>query len=691
MGPRMSHAARTSDGYESAGEANDVECQEINGAGSPLAADDPRLVYNQEGIDIMFQKLERDQILRQLYVYWKDKGFQCIIADKILHIVRCLFAIGFTFLLSFYVNWTETLTCNPKKEDKCHIFKPFHENLNSIRYFILFLEICFAASTLVYVLRLVCVDVFLLLKTKHFYEKQLRISENDVYFGLKTWGFVAGRLKVWQQRTVANRFTPEQPVVLDELAVAQCILRETNYVTALFNSGLIRVPLLNKTTVDFIETMIIGNLLGWGQNTLQITRNEREREQKIRGLKMLLWCWSAMLLFLSPILLAWKVLYSAFRYGLVLREEPGKLAARQWSISAVILFREFNELSHVFDLRMKRALTISQTYIQNYPYHFERILALSVTFFVTGVIGFIVIICLINENGYSFEVFDRPLFWWLPVVSAVALFAGRVTKAGGERSNNGFFDPVAGFKTIANCTHWRPEGWNRAKDHVRVFSYFKKRFFPLTASCLLTEALSVVSTPYHLVFCITPQMDLIVDFMLDCTVSQEGVGDVIAFSTFDFEKYASATYRMRVGSSQNITQYCQNGKMEVSFLNFCTMHAPLYVPERASLDAIAGVVQDADFMLVDDDDTAKKLHVGYCSDSDEEGGDDGGVGGSTTSVSSKPSGRKGAKGAQSVGLVGSDWCDVGGARTPASQVCSHPRFFLTSRFPLHGQVGSVLQ
>eukprot|EP01061_Rhynchopus_euleeides_P010013 TRINITY_DN19347_c0_g2_i1.p1 TRINITY_DN19347_c0_g2~~TRINITY_DN19347_c0_g2_i1.p1 ORF type:complete len:724 (+),score=291.66 TRINITY_DN19347_c0_g2_i1:30-2174(+) len=681
MGLKLSHASGSCVGYESADSAQDIECQNVGPNGSPLAADDPRRVYDQAGMELMYLNAKgarRDQVLRQLYVYWKDKGFQCIVADKVLHIVRCCFAIAFTFLLSFYIDWSETLSCAQKNGKRCHIFKGFYQDLNGIRYFILFLEVCFATSVAVYVLRLLIVDLRTLLKTKRFYEKQLRISENDVYFGLKTWGFVASRLKQWQERTVANRFTPEDPVVLDELAIAQCILRERNYVTALFNSGLIRLPLLNQTTVTIVETMVIGYMLGWGKNTLHITRNALDREQKVRGLRMLLYFGAAAMVLLSPILLAWKVLYSAFRHGLVLREEPGRLATRQWSIHANLLFREFNELDHVFRLRMKRALKISQEYIQTYPYHFERILALSITFFVTGVIGFIVVICLVNENAYSFEVAGRPLFWWLPVASAVAVLSGKMAKTdAGDRAENGMFDPVAGFKAIANCTHWRPEGWNRSSDHVRVFGYFKKRFFPLTVSCLATEALSVVTTPYHLVFCLAPQMELIVEFMLDCTVAAAGVGDIVAFSTFDFEKYASAAYRIRVGSSQTITQYCQNGKMEVSFLNFCTLHAPLYVPPQVALAAISGVVQDANFMLVDTDNTQgsgkralqRALAGGYYSDSDEETAE----GGATSSSRGrqgkrKPSPAGGGGGGASRTLTGSDWCDVGGRRTASSQL-----------------------
>ena len=573
-------------GYEDADSLSGVECVEMGG--SPVTPSDPRHMYNQEGSDILLCGT-RDQILSRVYAYWRQKGFHCIVAEKVLHIVRCAFAIGFTCFLAFYVDWEVATTCRNTPERQCDLFR--RGEMNAARTLVLLLEVSFGVSLLFYIGRLVCIDFPILVKTRAFYSRQLGVSDNDVYFGLKGWGDVAARLKAWQQRSEAHRLCAEDPVVLDELAICQCVLREKNYITALFNSGLIRIPFLNTLTVKVIETGIVASFLGFGRATLQVSRDDPvERAARVRRLRGFLVAGAVVMWLLAPVMLGWKLLYSTFRYGLAVREDPGRLAARTWSVHARTSYREFNELSHVFAGRLAKSLGVAQSYIQSYPYHFERILALSVVFLLTGVIGFIVVVLFINDHAYNFEVFGRPLFWWLPVASALALLSGKMTKPASGAVDGERFDPVAGFKKICDTTHWRPEGFNKRSRHLRVFAHFKQRYFPLTILHLLQEAASPLTTPYHIIFCLAPQVDLIADFMLDCTVRVRGVGDCVAFSTFDFEKYASSVYFLRAGTSQETTQYCQNGKMEVSFLSFCTVHAPHYTPSAASIGAIERVV-----------------------------------------------------------------------------------------------------
>eukprot|EP01063_Lacrimia_lanifica_P011431 TRINITY_DN18211_c0_g1_i1.p2 TRINITY_DN18211_c0_g1~~TRINITY_DN18211_c0_g1_i1.p2 ORF type:complete len:532 (+),score=223.12 TRINITY_DN18211_c0_g1_i1:494-2089(+) len=458
------------------------------------------------------------------------------------------------------------------------------------------MEGVFLLALFIYVLWYTYFDMRALYMTKQFYEHQLGVDENDIYFGVKDWGHIAAKLKAWQLRSKDNRLNPcgHKQVVLDELAIAQCIMREENYIVALAGTALLDLPLLNTTTVYCTEILVIAGVLSWGKHKLAFGDGGEARAAVVRRTRITLFISGVLLLLCAPVALAWRLMYSVFRYGFALRTEPGRVATRTWSVRALLEFREFNELHHSFELRMANSLRVAQNYVNQYPTHLERILVLSFTFIMTGLIGFIIILSFVNDGALGHvDVFDKPLIWWLSVLTVAVLTAGKLTTKGenGDEAAE-MFDPVVGFRKISSCTHWKPAGWSNRSLHLQVFRDFKAKYFPYYVAYVLREAAAVVTSPMHLMFHLNARVDAVAEMMEKCTETLPGVGDVVGFSTFAFNKYGSPLYGTAAApSAAPAMEYCRAGKMEKSFLTFYSMQAEGYVPPpgaQALLENIDG-------------------------------------------------------------------------------------------------------
>ncbi|KAJ9456952.1 Autophagy-related protein 9 [Diplonema papillatum] len=573
-------------GYDSVEGFDELDGVEMRGFGSGPAAGFSR---GTRGKHDLFSGAQggQDEVLHQIYNYWKGKGFGCIVATRVTNFLRCVFAIAFTVTLVVYVNWSPLLHCHGPACEEVEFFKarPW-ARLTGLQRLILAVASLFAAWWVLDVAHFLwCWNR--LRKVRQFYEEELNIAEKEVYFGVIDWGTVATALRKWQERSPANRINMHRDVVLDELNIAQCLMREENIFIALLNSQVVddaNARRLNSASYVLIKHFI-GGLLGWGHNK-QVARTPAEMRNSIAGARKLTLAVGVGLLFVSPVVLAWYVVNALLQYGLVLKNEPGRLVSRTWSMHALWKFREFNELQHVFEMRMSSSTKVAQEYVDKYPNHVEQIIAIACTFMLTGIVGFMIVLSLLNDSSLVHVSFaDKPLLWWISILTPVVVVATAVNRDH-ELKQGEIFDPVLGFEAISNSTHWRPVGYKDRTRHIQTYREFIK-LFPWTLRYYAEEAMFPITTPLLLLFYVLPNIERFVELISRCTVSVPGVGDVLCFSTFDFDEYGSGEYGCGRGRSPE-AQFCREGKMEKSFLNFFTMHRE-YTPPKAAVRVVEQV------------------------------------------------------------------------------------------------------
>ena len=58
-----------------------------------------------------------------------------------------------------------------------------------------------------------------------------------------------------------------------------------------------------------------------------------------------------------------------------LRMSPGKVSIRQWSRKSLWMFREYNEMPHIFENRMQQAHPLAQAYVDQFPNRLLSVIA----------------------------------------------------------------------------------------------------------------------------------------------------------------------------------------------------------------------------------------------------------------------------------------------------------------------------
>jgi hypothetical protein len=123
---------------------------------------------------------------------------------------------------------------------------------------------------------------------------------------------------------------------------------------------------------------------------------------------------------LSRFVLAFEILYLSFHYSQSFRARPLSVFLRRWTPQAEWLFREYNELPHLFQGRITRGYDFANTYIGLFPQPFLQRFLRVIDFFSRGLITLLFVAVLITDSRYllTFEIVKgKPRRFEFPIES----------------------------------------------------------------------------------------------------------------------------------------------------------------------------------------------------------------------------------------------------------------------------------
>lgn len=139
------------------------------------------------------------------------------------------------------------------------------------------------------------------------------------------------------------------------------------------------------------------------------------------------------------------------------------------------------------------------------------------------------------------------------------------------------------LETIATHTHYLPEDWRGKACEDRTKKVFSA-MFQYKAGHFANEILSIVVAPLILCISLPRCAERLCNFVRDSKVEVVGIGDVVGFSTFDFDTFEDENWSGRGDSSEDMWDEprqagaesklvngrpkTKHGKMEKSFFNF---------------------------------------------------------------------------------------------------------------------------
>ncbi|XP_010272081.1 PREDICTED: autophagy-related protein 9-like [Nelumbo nucifera] len=542
-------------------------------------SESPSGLLNGEGLKVE-PITDLDLFFERLYNYYCEKGLWCIIIKWIVELLSLGFTICFSGFFLLFVDWdglrkakcgldaveSGMKPCDLAKEAlHPHPLTPFTLSKGIIVGYLGIFSVYWIFCFLRFFAQLK--DT---LEIRNFYHNSLHVSDREVQ--TMSWASILEKV-VQIQRS-------QQLCVVKDLSahdVVMRIMRKENYLIGMLNKGVLAFPIsqwfpgagpaVNSGKNGRKNHLILTKTLEWTLNWC-ILQSMFDRNFCIRrdfisnpsSLKKRLMAVGLGMLLLSPFLVIFMLVYLFLRHAEQFYNHPSTASSRRWSNLSKWIFREFNEVDHLFKHRINSSVTHAAQYLKQFPSPIVAIVAKFISFVSGGFAAILIIIAFLEESLLEGHIFGRNLFWYAAVFGTVtAISRAAVT------DELQVFDPEGAMSLVVQYTHYMPKRW-RGKENTDMVRLEFETLFQYTGMMLVEEMASIFLTPYLLLFIVPQRVDDILQFISDFTVDIEGVGHVCSFSVFDFESHGNRNFGSPYSAPH--TQRSSQGKMEKSFLSF---------------------------------------------------------------------------------------------------------------------------
>ncbi|CDY10782.1 BnaA05g11540D [Brassica napus] len=454
--------------------SHEIELSNYGGVIPSPGSESPSGLLNGESLTVQ-PITDLDLFFERLYSYYRYKGLWCIIVKWAVELLSLGFIICFSGFFLLYVDWRglKDAKCGMDAVESwtkpCDLVKEaIHEH--PLSPFTLTTAIIVGYLALFFIYWLFCfLRFFAQLKDtldfSHFYYNSLHVTDNEIL------------TMPWE--TVLENFV--------QLQSSQRLCWTLNWF--------------------ILQSMFDCNF-----------RVRRDFVSNPTMLKKQLFAVGVAMLMLSSYLVIFMLVYLFLRHAEQFYNHPSTASSRRWSNLSRWLFREFNEVDHLFKYRINNSAEHASEYLNQ-----------------------------ISSGGsYMRSQFIMNLLWYAAVFGTITAISRAAVS-----DEILVLDPVKTMTFVVQHTHYMPKRWRgkENKDDVRLEL---KTLFQYTGMMLLEEMASIFITPFLLMFVVPKRVDDILQFIRNFTVDIEGVGNVYSFNAFD----------SRTMGILNM------GKMEKSFLSF---------------------------------------------------------------------------------------------------------------------------
>ncbi|KAI8048954.1 autophagy protein Apg9-domain-containing protein [Gilbertella persicaria] len=505
-----------------------------------------------------------DDFFQRVYDYYQGKGIYCILLARLLNVLTLAFIIGFSTFLVGCVNYSE-ITSHHKLAD---VIEPHClSRLSATKFLFLLIFIVWWGYQAIRFIT----DLPRLQEMHNFYTHLLLIPDQDMQ--TVSWQTVLDRI-------IAIRETNPNAndIRLTEHDVASRIMRQENYLIALFNKDILNItiplpyirhrPIFSKDLEWNLSFCLLGYVFDHRGQIRKRFLKEKNKHVLVAGLKRRFIFMGLLNLILFPFIFAYLLLYFFFRYFEAYHKNPGEMGSRTYTPFAQWQFREFNELPHLFRKRIGQSYKHANHYINQFPKEKMVLLARFVSFLSGSIAGVLALFTLFDSEALlNFEITSNgTVLFYLGVTGT--LFA--VTR-GMIPDENQVFEPEKVLRQVVKHTHYLPAEWKHQlhTDHVR--GEFCK-LFDYKVAIFLQELTSVIFAPLVLCLSLPESAEQIINFFREFTVHVNELGYVCSFAQFDFERHGNVKYGVQGAVAEDEYYLSKQGKMEKSFLNFKANH-----------------------------------------------------------------------------------------------------------------------
>ncbi|KAI0705888.1 autophagy protein Apg9-domain-containing protein [Cytidiella melzeri] len=533
-----------------------------------------------------------DAFLQETYYYYEGKGIYSIALSRGLNLLTVGFVIGFSTFLLGCIDYSRI---KPEKATRLSDVVVFHcvSKFSGLTWlmFILF------AAFFVWQLVTYAFSVIRLMDMYRFYTHLLRIPDADIQ--TISWPEVVRRIGAIREENpltaLSSAPTASVTAKLDAHDIANRIMRQENYLIALFNKELLdlRVPLpsyldrfvrpeegkgrmLTRALEWNLRFCLMEYLFDAQGRVRKVFLKSKNRSILIEGLRRRLIFMGILNAIFAPFIILYLIMYSFFRYFEEYHKNPSNMSGRRYTPFAQWKFREFNELPHNFARRLNESYPMASMYIGQFPNEKLTLIVRFVAFIAGSFAAVLGLASVIDPDLIvHFEVTEhRTVLFYLTIFGSIlAVSRGMIPE------ENRVFDPELLMSEVIQYTHYMPEEWKGQLHAKKTHEQFGE-LFAMKVVIYGQELISVLLTPFVLWFSLPRCAPAIVDFFREFSVHVDGLGYVCSFAVFDFQRHGNVKFGAPTAANDE-RLISKEGKMEKSFLNFKAAH-PEWMPRDPS-------------------------------------------------------------------------------------------------------------
>jgi autophagy-related protein 9 len=492
--------------------------------------------------------------LFNLYYYYYHKGYSNLIVNEIINLGVLIYTVFLLIFLVQCVNFIDLMKYETKERVSISNFVNIH-NFWNFNPFIIICSIIFIGYVII---RLISIYASMkkFWQIRKIYHNELQISNEEL--NTLTWNEVANKIIKCYCYPNLNQYT-----------MALKIMTKENLIISIYNQleelKFNKFPLTKLLEWNFIFCFI-NPLINENReisDSIKIDRNSYVSTVNSK-LKII----SVINLVFMPFLLVFMILYMILQYGEQFYNNPKLIVNRQWSLKALWKLRYYNELPHLFNIRIEKAAIATKEYQKQFPSRLYETISHFITFVMGSVFMILLGLTLLNENLLiNLDIsFNRPILWYMGIIGGILT----ISKTFGN--NNSVNDPEKYIKKIGEHISLSEEWLQNCRQSFVKDELIK--LFPQRVLLLIEECYCLLLTPYILWFVLKKESPIICDYLINTLTTHHSVNGLINKNSL-FINYTQIKENQKTEKS---FEYFQKTNPECNFL-FFVFNQDTYYPQ----------------------------------------------------------------------------------------------------------------
>ncbi len=488
-----------------------------------------------------------DAFLLEVYQYYSHHGVWSIMLSRAISLSTELFVFSFAMFLSTCIDFSKI----PDSKSTSEVMIPRCMSKASwLKNAALFFFVIYWLSRLVQYAG----SYRRLFHMHDFYLHVLGINDQDIQ--TVSWVRVVDGLVKVQNANIATA-NPSQKVRdflkygqpqqrINAESIANRLMRKDNYYVAMYNKDIfdftLPLPFVGNRqfyskSLEWCIDFCLTNFIFDEQGSIRpFCLDVKNRQVLVDALRRRLQFAALTSVLIAPLnILRFCVMYF-FKYYTEFSKNPSRISARSFTPFAEWKIREFNELEHLFERRVRQAYPFANDYLKQFPKdktdQICRFIAL-----VSGAIAAVLTLVTLwdHELFLGFEVTPgrTAVFWWTLLTGVFVVAHGALP------DDNEVHDPVLHLREVLMFTHYMPAHWKDRLHSNEVRAEFSA-MYQMKVLIFVEEILSLIVAPWILLRNARGRCERIIDFFREQTVHVEGVGYQCNFAVFGFKKDLNA-------------------------------------------------------------------------------------------------------------------------------------------------------